>query len=144
MIYSYRKAEESDKEAIYQLCCLVMHGLISKIWDWDEQWQCHDFSAHFEPLGTTVVFHADELVGYSQVETHADQLFIRMIVLHPLHQRLGIGRKLLDSIVELSAGSCKPVRLEVFKINIEAKKFYERYGFKIEGETPYSYIMSYV
>jgi hypothetical protein len=31
--------------------------------------------------------------------------------------------------------------MEVFKINDEAKKFYERYGFNVEDETSSSYVM---
>jgi hypothetical protein len=31
--------------------------------------------------------------------------------------------------------------LEVFKINNEAKSFYENHGFTVEGETPCSHIM---
>ena len=34
------------------------------------------------------------------------------------------------------------VGLQVFKINDRAKKFYERFGFKVEDENTTSYIMS--
>ncbi len=142
MIYSYRKAEQTEREAIYQLYCLVMRGYISEIWGWDEQWQGNDFSAHFDPKGITLVHKEHELVGYSHVENRGSQLFIRMIVVHPHHQRKGIGSKLLESVLASGNEQTKGIGLEVFKINDEAKQFYERYGFNIEGETPSSYIMA--
>lgn len=118
-----------------------MRGYISGIWGWNEQWQENDFSAHFDPKGITLVHKERELVGYSHVENRDGQLFLRMIVVHPHHQRKGIGRKLLESVITLGKEQSKRIGLEVFKINNEAKKFYERYGFNVEGETPSSYVM---
>jgi len=82
-----------------------------------------------------------ELVGYSHVENRGGQLFIRMIVVHPHHQRKGLGRKLLESVIASGKEQSRRIVLEVFKINHEAKKFYERYGFDVEGETASSYVM---
>jgi ribosomal protein S18 acetylase RimI-like enzyme len=141
VIYSYRKAEETDRDAIYQLYCLVMRGFISEIWGWDEQWQVNDFSAHFDPQGITLVYQKHELVGYSHVENRGGQLFIRMIVVHPHHQRKGIGRKLLESVIASGYEQSKGVELEVFKINDRAKKFYESFGFSVESENTTSYVM---
>ena len=141
MTYAYRKAEESDREAIYHLYRLVMRSLISEIWGWDEQWQCTDFSTHFYPKGITLAFYEHELVGYSHIENQGSQIFIRMIVVHPHHQRNGIGTILLSSVIALAGKQSQNVGLEVFKINEVAKAFYERHGFKVEGETPSSLVM---
>ena len=127
--YAYRKAEEQDREAIYQLYRLVMRGFISDIWGWDELWQRTDFSTHFDPHGVTLAFQEDELVGYSHVENRDGQLFIRMIVIHPRYQRKGIGKKLLGSVIASAGEQSKNVG------------FYERHGFNVEGETPTSHIM---
>lgn len=139
--YAYRKAEEQDREAIYQLYRLVMRGFISDIWGWDEQWQRTDFSTHFDPRGVTLAFQDGELVGYSHVEHRDGQLFIRMIVVHPRYQRKGIGKKLLESVIASASEQSKNVGLEVFKINDVAREFYERHGFNVEGETLTSHIM---
>jgi ribosomal protein S18 acetylase RimI-like enzyme len=118
-----------------------MRGFISDIWGWDEQWQRADFSTHFDPRGVTLAFQEDELTGYSHVENRDRQLFIRMIVVHPHHQRTGIGKKLLESVIASAGEQSKSIGLEVFKINGVARAFYERHGFKMEGETPNSHIM---
>ena len=118
-----------------------MRGFISEIWGWDEQWQRNDFSAHFDPQGITLAHHEHALVGYSHVENQGGQLYIRMIVVHPRYQRKGIGSKLLESVIAAGEEQSKGIGLEVFKINHEAKKFYERYGFNVEDETSSSYVM---
>ncbi len=139
--YSYRKAERTERETIFKLYRLVMRSYVSDIWGWDEQWQENDFSAHFDPRGITLVHKEHELVGYSHVENRDGQLFLRMIVVHPHHQRKGIGRKLLESVITSGKEQSRRIGLEVFKINNAAKKFYERHGFNVEGETSSSYVM---
>lgn len=120
-----------------------MSGYISEIWGWDGQWQENDFAAHFDSQGITLVHKERELVGYSHVENRDGHLFIRMIVVHPHHQRKGIGSKLLKSIIASGKKQSKSIGLEVFKINEEAKIFYERYSFKIKNETSSSYVMTH-
>lgn len=59
------------------------------------------------------------------------------------HQRKGIGRRLLESVIASGNDQSKGIGLEVFKINDEAMKFYERFGFTVEGENPTSYVMAH-
>jgi len=144
MIYSFKKAKQTEQEAIFKLYCLVMRSYISEIWGWDDSWQENDFSSHFDPKGVTLVYKEHELVAYSHTENREGQMFIRMIVVHPHHQRKGIGRKLLESVIASGKEQSKIIGLEVFKINANARKFYERYGFNVEDETPSSYIMRFM
>ncbi len=81
------------------------------------------------------------LAGYSQAEHRDGLLFIRMMVVHPEFRRKGIGRKLLGDVITSAGMQSKHIGLEVFKINNEAKAFYESHGFMIEGVTPSSHIM---
>lgn len=140
-MYSFQPADHSERDAIFKLYSLAMRGHISAIWGWDEQWQENDFSAHFDPTGITLAYLHHELVGYSHVENRGGQLFIRMIAVHPHHQRKGIGSKLLESVIALATRQSKSIGLEVFKTNDDARKLYERYGFNIEDETAASYVM---
>ena len=64
-----------------------------------------------------------------------------MIVVHPHHQRKGIGSTLLESVIASGKEQSKSIGLEVFKVNDEAKNFYERYGFNVKDETSSSYVM---
>jgi ribosomal protein S18 acetylase RimI-like enzyme len=138
VIYTCQKAEQTDREEIFKLYCLVMHDYISEILGWDEQWQINDFSTHFDPQETMVVYKGEELAGYSRVENRDGQLFIRMIIVHPHHRRKDIGSKLPESVITSGNEQSKRVGLEVFKINNEARKSHEKHGFNVEGGTPSS------
>lgn len=118
-----------------------MRGLISRIWGWDEQWQRNDFASHFDPHGISLACQGRTLVGYSQVEHRDGLLFIRMMVVHSEFRRKGIGRKLLSDVITSAGMQSKHIGLEVFKINNEARSFYENHGFTVAGDTPYSHIM---
>jgi len=139
--YIYRNATNPDKEAIYGLYREVMKGYISRIWGWNEEWQKNDFSSHFNVDGITLVFKANELVGYSQVEDKGDLLFMRMLAILPGHQGKGIGKKLLESFVKNGNKYYKHLSLEVFKINLQARELYEKHGFSVVSETENSYVM---
>jgi len=54
---------------------------------------------------------------------------------------MGSGQKTLALIVPAAERISKDVGLEVFKTNEEAKSFYYKHGFYVEGETPSSLIM---
>jgi len=127
---------------IFELYRVVMSDYISQIWGWNEDWQINDFSTHFNPEGITLVYKENELVAYSHIEIKNEQLYLRMIAVHPDQQRNGIGTKLLESLSATAKEQSKSIALEVFKINTEAKCLYEKYGFNVEGETDASYIMS--
>jgi ribosomal protein S18 acetylase RimI-like enzyme len=139
--YIFRKATEIENEAIYKMYCVVMKGFISEIWGWDEKWQKNDFSTHFNAKEITVVYQRNKLVGYCHVENNNNQLYLRMMVVHPNHQNKEIGTKLLNVFICSGKKQSKSLRLQVFKINIRAKEFYEKHGFVIESENPTSYVM---
>jgi len=140
--YSFRKAQWKEKRAIFDLYRRVMRPYIVDIWGWDEGRQEHDFDKHFEPDNLVVVLAGDELVGYSQVEDQPDNLFIRMLLLVAEHQHRGIGSRVVRRVIESAKLQSKGVRLEVFKLNEKAKRFYEYHGFRVEGETESSFVMS--
>ena len=53
------------------------------------------------------------------------------LYVHPAHQRCGIGSRLLA----LALASAERLRLWTFQCNQEARRLYERHGFRIERET---------
>ena len=119
-----------------------MQRYIEEIWGRDQQWQENDFAKHFEPENITVVLAESELIGYAQVERQNENLFIRMLLLSPEHQRKGVGTLLLEQVLKVAANQSLGVQLQVFKINESAKLFYERHGFRVESETPTSLVMA--
>lgn len=140
--YSLRPASVDDKAQLFDLYRSVMGGYIEQIWGWDSQWQEKDFSEHFDPEGVTVVLCEKQAIGYMQVENHSGVLYIRMLLLAPEHQKKGLGANLVKRIIAAASEQKLGVKLQVFKINAPAKRFYERHGFKVVGETTTSLEMA--
>ncbi len=117
---------------------------IMNIWGWDQKWQEDDFLKHFDPRNITIVREENTVIGYSQIEDQGNQLYIRMLLLQPDRQRKGIGSHLLNAAIEKAKTQSKSLALQVFKINEQAKGFYEHHGFQVQGETANSFTMVYI
>jgi ribosomal-protein-alanine N-acetyltransferase len=71
----------------------------------------------------------DKMVGYIGTEKIAGETHIINMAVHPSHQKKGIGKKLVESVL-----NDKDVFfLEVRVSNIPAQKVYLRYGFRNVG-----------
>ncbi|WP_192579213.1 GNAT family N-acetyltransferase [Dyadobacter aurulentus] len=68
-------------------------------------------------------------------ETEAGEYYIDCVNVRPDHQGRGIGKKLIQAFCEKAASSgYARVGLIVDQVNPEAKRLYEKLGFKIVGE----------
>lgn len=141
--FTFQQATKYDEAILFDLYCQVMKDYISEIWGWDQEWQANDFIKHFNPENITVVKEENIAIGYSQIEEQGNQLYIRMLLLLPNYQRIGIGSDLLNAAIEKASAQSKDISLQVFKINEQAKKFYEHHGFHVQGETPSCFTMVY-
>ncbi len=141
---SFQQATKHDEAVIFDLYCQVMKEYITGIWGWDQEWQENDFVKHFSPENITVVREENKAIGYSQIEDQGNQLYIRMLLLLPNHQRKGIGSRLLNAVIEKAKAQSKGIALQVFKINEQARRFYEHHGFHVQSETPSSFTMVFM
>lgn len=85
----------------------------------------------------TVFFLAKEEnkpIGYAGMYTVLDEGYVTNIGVMPLHRRKGIGKKLLEALIEFSNDSNLAfLSLEVRPSNLPAIKLYESFGFVSEG-----------
>lgn len=85
------------------------------------------------PGNTLVALLDGEIIGYGCFIRHEDnQGEVSAIYLLKEAQGMGIGRNLMDALVEQLAG-CSPITLWVLKGNDHAIGFYEHYGFRLDG-----------
>jgi ribosomal-protein-alanine N-acetyltransferase len=99
-----------------------------------EPWSEHHF---WTELGQTqtrhylVALEGDEVVGYAGYCDDPDEGFVQTLAVAPRRQREGIGRLLLDALLEHAATlPRKPVSLEVRADNEAAQQLYESRGFR--------------
>jgi [ribosomal protein S18]-alanine N-acetyltransferase len=76
-----------------------------------------------------------ELVGYNVAMQVADEIHLLNITVAPRHQRLGLGRWMLQDLVTRSlAQGARWIWLEVRASNTPARRLYEGFGFQQVGE----------
>ena len=81
-------------------------------------------------------FLNDNLVGFIHIQISIDEADIVNIIVEEKHRCLGIGRKLIDYVIEKH--NLKALNLEVREDN-SAINFYEKLGFKIYRTIPNYY-----
>lgn len=142
-VYSFRPAYLEDQAELFELYRSVMRNHIEQIWGWDDQWQHDDFTEHFDPSLVTVVLCGEKVVGYVQIEPNSSELYLRMLLLTPEHQKKGLGGNVLKQVLSTASEQHLRVKLQVFKSNASAIHFYEHYGFQVIGDTPTSLVMMF-
>lgn len=139
--YSIRLATEADIPVIRSLADRIWNacyaGMISGeqisymlAWMYSEKKLREDFSrgVRFELLEAEA-----GTAGYLATEAVEGSLYLHKLYLAPELHGQGVGRALLEHVLELARRSKLPVvRLNVNKANIRALRSYERAGFVIE------------
>ena len=81
-----------------------------------------------------VALDGDEVVGYAGLCDYPDEAFVQTMAVAPSHQRSGLGRRLLDALLEeADRRGQRTVALEVRADNPGAQRLYERAGFVRTG-----------
>lgn len=75
-----------------------------------------------------------QILGYSVIRVMADEGEIQRVAVDPRFRRLGIARKLMESMVAFSRDrGVREIALEVRESNQGARKLYDSCGFRAEA-----------
>lgn len=88
-------------------------------------------------VNTWIAYDAENTaVGFISYFKKDQECEITTLYLLPQYQNLGIGTKLMDSaLIDASqCNSCSILSLWVLKTNLSAISFYEKFGFKSDGQ----------
>lgn len=133
--YAFRPATPADAEFVYRLNELTMRRYVEQTWGaWDEDFQRTFFKQHFSPEENEIIVAGPDSIGVRSIIRRPECLFLANIQLLPEWQGRGIGREILERLLENEPR----VELEVQKVN-PARRLYERLGFAIVGETETHY-----
>jgi GNAT superfamily N-acetyltransferase len=138
-----REARLEEKYIVRQLYEKAMKNHINTIWGWDPLWQENDFDHAFQTFDTYIIERASAFLGYFQIETSEDQNYLRMLILNSEERSVGIGAKVLGKILDITHENGKALTLRVFKVNIDAKRFYEREGWIVTSEEDAFFLMGH-
>ena len=135
--FSLRQATAEDRELLYGIHREAMRPYVEQVWGWDEGFQRERFRRGFDPGTTQVVVSSGREIGFVRAGEKGGVVSLEQIYLGSDHRGRGIGTALLRDI--LARGL--PVKLQVLKVNHDARRLYERLGFRVVHETATRYRM---
>lgn len=139
----FRPATLRDRPWLFALYEDAMRPHIAQIWGWDPVFQEEDFQAVFCSSQTQVVETDGGPAGYLQVDLTKDETYLRMLILHPDFRSRGLGARVLRALLRASLERGQPLTFRVFRINSEARRFYEREGCRVVAEEEAFHLMAY-
>ena len=135
--FEVRQATPGDRDTIYRIKRETIRPYVEQVWGWDEELQERRFCESYDHTATQVVVVDGLAVGLLRVSERESAVFIDQVEITPKYQGQGIGTALIKDIVARG----RPVDLGVLKVNVDARRFYERLGFRVTGETETHYNM---
>jgi len=125
-----RNAKNSDFEIIYQIKSKSIKPYIEEIWGWKEAYQREVHRNNFVALDTRIIVYKRQEIGYIVMEETVKEIYIENLMIKEEFQNLGIGNEVMGKIIDRAYSENKIIRLQVFKINTKAQRFYENLGFE--------------
>jgi len=137
-----RQATPADSDFAYQVKKAALGEYVAKTWGWDEEFQLEYHRKDFDPSVIQIMTVDDSDVGWVVFTRSDDEIQVNEIYILPEHQRQGIGSHLINQLLEEAQEKGVPVTLGVLKVN-PARRFYEKLGFSVIGETDTHYRMAW-
>ena len=125
--FEVRLATPGDRDTLYRIKREAMRPYVEQVWGWDEEYQERRFRESYDHSETQVVLVDGIAVGLLRVSERESALFIDQVEIVPDYQGRGIGTALINDL--LARG--RPVELRVMKVNADARRLYERLGFRV-------------
>ena len=136
----YRPATENDLDFLYSLHVATMKEYVDLFWGWDDEYQESLFRRNYLPASVQIITWDGRDIGMLSVEEREEDVFLRIIEIHPDYQSQGIGTAIIKNMIAHGVDKRKPISLQVLKVN-PAKGLYERLGFAVVEETESHYRM---
>lgn len=139
----YREANDDDFHLTFKIKTNSTKQLVEKIWGWDEDIQLDYHKNQFDPNKIKIILDDKQEVGYISTFITGNIFFIENIVIDTIFQGRNIGTKVLLDTIKSAVEHKKIIELKVLKINVRAKKLYERLNFQTFEQTELHYKMRY-
>jgi ribosomal protein S18 acetylase RimI-like enzyme len=137
----YRKASEKDIDFLLDLRAKTMneHYANSSL-PTDKASTLQRVLYQFEKAN--IILLNDEPIGLLKIDKSKDPIEVLQLQIDPNQQGKGLGKTILQSILEEASSAGKKVSLSVLKSN-KAQHLYSSLGFKTVGEDEHSYFMEF-
>jgi ribosomal protein S18 acetylase RimI-like enzyme len=139
MVFSIRRATNQDFDSTYLIKKKALSEYLDLLWGWNEEAQYEFHQQHFEPTNFQIIEISQESIGYLEIYQKPDSIFLANLMILKSFQGRGIGKNILKGLLKTNDN----IELEVLKVNLRAKHFYESFGFVVFGENDDSFMMKY-
>lgn len=141
--YKLRKATNNDFQLAYDIRKNALGEYVKQTWGWDEEWQMKYHTEDFDTNILRIIEVNDSPVGSLEKSTEKDNITVSGLYIIDEFQGKGIGGDIMKNIIAEADENNRAVRFQVLKVNEKAKRFYERLGFSVCGETETHHQMIY-
>jgi ribosomal protein S18 acetylase RimI-like enzyme len=146
MAVTLRSARPDDEDFLFELFRQTMGGELAVLGDailrMQFKAQLLAYSAEFPAAEHQIIMLGGRAIGRVLVERSETENRGVDIALLPEHRSAGIGRMLIQELLDEAARAGKPFRISVVKTN-PALHLYERLGFKTTGDTETQFLMEW-
>ncbi len=138
---TYRPALESDLNFLLDLRTKTMnpHLIASSL---STAVDSHMLRIKYKFEHASIIEYNRTSIGLLKIERKQDGIELIQIQIDPLYQGKGIGKKILEQIINEANSDKKSITLQVLKVN-KAQRLYVKLGFKMIEESNDSYFMKY-
>jgi ribosomal protein S18 acetylase RimI-like enzyme len=135
--WQLRPVEAADRDLLFDMHRQTMFEYVDAVWGWDEEVHNRFFDERFVLDGRRQVIQVGEHdVGMVEIWDEPSRLVLASIRVLPEWQCRGLGKAIIRSVLARGSSTGQPVVLSVLKVNVRARRLYEREGFLVVGETP--------
>ncbi|MDD3722394.1 MAG: GNAT family N-acetyltransferase [Lutibacter sp.] len=135
-----RNVKKSDFEKIFEIKKNSIRPLVEKIWGWDESYQRKIHEQNFIASDTKLIEYNKQKIGCIVIKETDSEIYIENLLIEKKFQNLGIGKEVMERIIERANSEKKLIRLQVLKINIKAQRFYRNLGFEKTSDVKENHI----
>jgi N-acetylglutamate synthase-like GNAT family acetyltransferase len=139
MVFSLRKATLHDFDSTYEIKKNALSEYLDLLWGWNEEAQYEFHQKYFDPINFQIIEISQKPIGYIEIYPKSDFIFLANFMILKSFQGKGIGKNILKDLLRNNDS----IELEVLKVNMKAKYFYERFGFAVFEENDDSFMMKY-
>jgi ribosomal protein S18 acetylase RimI-like enzyme len=140
-MYTLRLATVDDFDFLYDLHKVSLGEYVQATWGWDEAFQRKMFSEGFLQPPVSIILVDGQPSGSLTIASRPEDEYLAGIELHPRVQRRGIGASIVRLVIERAQARRVPATLRVLKVNVGARRLYQRLGFVVVGESETHYDM---
>ena len=137
MIFNIRKATDEDLDLTFKIKKNALQEYLKKLWGWNEKAQKDFHKRAFKKEHFQVIEQQNEAIGYLEMETFADYVFLANLMILQRFQGQGIGKSIMKDLIKNNP----KIILEVLKVNQRAIQFYQGLGFEIMEDLEVSFRM---